>query len=558
MQAIQVVSNAVTARMLHAPRDVRLDISARLSYQVQGAEHTDAFKHRRWDGRSTFYAMRDDRFPAGFVNLVFARLKQLGYPVQLVRKALPAPLGPVNPKVDNFPHDPRYSFQMETVQALLRHGQMIAQIATGGGKSRVARLAYARIARPTLFVTTRSVLMYQMRDSFQEHMGQRVGVLGDSEWSPKDGFNVGMAQTLSARLEDKTYESEIERYLRNKGEARRRAIAELRETLLQQSYDPKYIEAAVIKLKRELEQREKNDAELAEWIREKVDLHQARRSDTIRLLQRFEFVILEEAHEASANGYYDILQRCPNAAYRLSLTATPFMREDEEANMRLMACSGPIGIRVSEERLIELGILATPYFKYVENLPCAPKLYRSTAWQRAYKYGIVENETRNAVIVEEALKAAKYRLPVLVLVQHKAHGVELNRMLREKGLSATFIFGKHKQSERKAALEALRKGQLQVLVGSTILDTGVDVPALGMIIIAGGGKAEVAARQRIGRGLREKKSGPNVAFIVDFNDGHNYHLTDHAYQRRAIVESTPGFRERILRPGEEFDYSIFR
>ncbi|MBH8434009.1 hypothetical protein I8Q59_09430, partial [Acinetobacter baumannii] len=43
-----------------------------------------------------------------------------------------------------------------------------------------------------------------------------------------------------------------------------------------------------------------------------------------------------------------------------------------------------------------------------------------------------------------------------------------------------------------------------------LLDGGVDVPAVGLIILAGGGKAEVALRQRIGRGLRAKKFGPNV------------------------------------------------
>lgn len=80
----------------------------------------------------------------------------------------------------------------------------------------------------------------------------------------------------------------------------------------------------------------------------------------------FEFVILEEAHEASGNSYYEILRYCKNAHYRLALTGTPFMRESEESNMRLMACSGPIAIKVTEEMLIQRGVLAKPYFKYIE------------------------------------------------------------------------------------------------------------------------------------------------------------------------------------------------
>ena len=114
------------------------------------------------------------------------------------------------------------------------------------------------------------------------------------------------------------------------------------------------------------------------------------------------------------------------------------------------------------------------------------------------------------------------------------------------------------QAERQAALKDLEEGKIQTLIGSTILDVGVDVPAVGMVILARGGKAEVALRQRIGRGLRRKKSGPNVAFVVDVNDQVNKHLMTHAAQRRQIVESTPGFAEGILKPEQDFDYTPFK
>jgi superfamily II DNA or RNA helicase len=94
------------------------------------------------------------------------------------------------------------------------------------------------------------------------------------------------------------------------------------------------------------------------------------------------------------------------------------------------------------------------------------------------------------------------------------------------------------------------------VIGSTILDVGVDVPGIGVLVLGGGGKAEVAIRQRIGRGLRGKKPPmPNFAFVVDFEDGHNKHLVKHAKQRRAIVEQTPGFVEGILPRGKDFDFA---
>ena len=65
-------------------------------------------------------------------------------------------------------------------------------------------------------------------------------------------------------------------------------------------------------------------------------------------------------------------------------------------------------------------------------------------------------------------------------------------------------------------------------------------------------------RQRIGRGLRAKKNGANVAFIVDFEDTGNKHLRKHYRQRRSIIESTDGFRENILGTGDDFDFDLLK
>ena len=108
------------------------------------------------------------------------------------------------------------------------------------------------------------------------------------------------------------------------------------------------------------------------------------------------------------------------------------------------------------------------------------------------------------------------------------------------------IFLWRNAKERSVALNRLKNREIDVLIGSTILDVGVDVPAVGMVILAGAGKTQVAIRQRIGRGLRAKKTGANVCFIVDFNDPFNIYLSNHANLRRRIIEKTDGFNEGIV------------
>jgi superfamily II DNA or RNA helicase len=123
--------------------------------------------------------------------------------------------------------------------------------------------------------------------------------------------------------------------------------------------------------------------------------------------------------------------------------------------------------------------------------------------------------------------------------------------LRANGIRAEYIDGEDSQAERVRCLNLLQNQEIDTLVGSTIVDVGADVPAIGLIVLAGGGKSQEQLRQRIGRGLRAKKSGPNVAFVVDFADVQNNHLRAHYLARRGIVESTPGFGENIVE--KDFD-----
>lgn len=507
-ETVTIAFNAVLAKLHNPSREVKLEVQRLLSYQVAGAEQNDLFKSGRWDGRSSFLDFRAGTFPAGFVHYVAAGLSRKGYKINHVRKPRPELLGPAEPVVDAFPEDPRYDYQMDVVRRLEKHGSFIAQVATGGGKSRIARLAYARINRPTLFLTTRSILMYQMKEAFERDLGVKCSVLGDGQFGhtvvDEHGnerqaikkMSVGMVQTLVSKLQEPDPADPIE--------------------------------------KRQAQARE--------------------RARVIALLGKFEFVIGEEAHEAGGNSYYEILRHCVNAHYRLALTATPFMKEDEESNMRLMAAFGPVGARVTEKLLIDRGILAKPYFKTIKARVKPKMLFKTTAWQSAYRLGITDNEERNADIVAEACRAARLGMPVMILVQHKLHGARLLDLLEERAISARFIMGDSDQRERQSALHALRDGKIKVLIGSTILDVGVDVPAVGMVILAGGGKAEVALRQRIGRGLRAKKHGPNVCLVVDFADQFNNHLNRHALQRAEIIKTTPGFAENIIPDGQDFDY----
>lgn len=530
---IKLAANAVVARLIDAPKPAKNKIAELLSYMVEGAAFTASFGASKWDGRSSFYARRTDTFPAGFVHMVHATLVKEGYRVQIVKHPLPEALGPASPVVDEFGNDDsRYDFQLRALRQVEKHGRGILQVATGGGKSKIAKLIVARYRRMTLFLTTRGILMYQMKDGF-EAAGNKVGVVGDGIFAPIRGINVGMVQTFVARLEQPDLNAEIRNVVKQDAVAIEKAVK-------------KGLPAST-PLTRE---------QMVKIGTERFEEKNKTRRQTIKLLEMFEVVIGEEAHEAGGNSYYEILRHCKNARIRVALTATPFMRAGAEDNMRLMAAFGPVLLHVSEAELIKRGILATPYFKFVDSKP-HDKLRKTSPWQRAYQLGYTENPYMLADIVSEAQRAAALNLPVMTLIQRKAHGDALRTLMREAGLRVEFIQGEDDQVGRKRALRSLARGEIDVLIGTTILDVGVDVPAVGLVQLAGGGKAEVALRQRIGRGLRAKKKGPNVCFIVDYSTPINATLREHTMTRRKIIEDTDGFGQRILPPGRDFDWGQF-
>lgn len=520
MAVVRIARNAVAAKLVDAPPQVISFVNSLLSYQVE----SNGFGS--WSGKSSFYDFNKQTFPAGFVNVAQTELTKIGHTVQLIQRPHAEPLGPENPIVDGFGNDdPRYDYQMKALRQVERHGSGIIRVATGGGKSKIAKLIMARYRRMTLFLTTRGILLYQMKDQLDE-IGINSGVIGDSQMKVVRGINLGMVQTLVQALEEPSFDGEMRAVLKSLFGAKKNNPNDY------------------------------SDDQIKEMAKARFDKKVKRRNAILKFLSMIEVVIGEEAHEAGGTSYYEILKHCKNATIRVALTATPFMRSSAEDNMRLMAAFGPVLIDISEELLIARGILAKPYFKFA-NVEPHEKLRKSSPYERALTLGYTENPHMHAAIIKDCKMAASLKLPILLLVGRKKHGDLLLKTLRTNGLKFEFLRGEDDMENRKLQINKMVSGEIDGVIGTNILDVGVDVPSVGFVGLCGGGKAEVSLRQRCGRGLRAKKTGPNIAFIADYSCNLNTYLRDHQNQRRRIIERTPGFAEGILPDGQDFDWALF-
>jgi superfamily II DNA or RNA helicase len=254
-----------------------------------------------------------------------------------------------------------------------------------------------------------------------------------------------------------------------------------------------------------------------------------KRQEAWDLLMSTQLLFIDECHKASADTWYDVVTSC-DAFFRFGLSGTPLKRTDG-ADLRLLAATGPVLYEMRNKELIERGISSEVE---VQMLPIRkPEIPKGTPYHDAYKAGIVNNIYRNRAISVLADRFVKEGKSVVILVKEIPHGWELDKRLwtfRQKSfLTHQFINGEMDSSVRQQALRDFEQGDLKVLIATSILDEGVDLPNIDVLIMAGGGKSSIKTLQRVGRGIRMGGSGKLI--VVDFIDFLNNYLLEHSLQR---------------------------
>lgn len=97
----------------------------------------------------------------------------------------------------------------------------------------------------------------------------------------------------------------------------------------------------------------------------------------------------------------------------------------------------------------------------------------------------------------------------------------------------------HQGQRRPKLIEKFKRGKIDILLATGILDEGFDAPNVRFLILAGGGKAEHRQHQRIGRGRRASE-GKDTLYVVDFRDRGHY-LGKHSEARLAAYKAQPAF-----------------
>tara|TARA_A100001515_G_scaffold118594_1_gene100903 strand:- start:8799 stop:10160 length:1362 start_codon:yes stop_codon:yes gene_type:complete len=243
-----------------------------------------------------------------------------------------------------------------------------------------------------------------------------------------------------------------------------------------------------------------------------------------------EVLMVDECHEFS-NGKTTVaaIQSFPQANYRFGFTATPPSQKISKYNLE--GGLGPTHTVATTKELVSKGKLTKPVIQIINRKYEANNEDESLSYLEIYDKYIVENEDRNNKIKEivNEIRENNDRARILILTKSLNHGRTLENLL---GGHCEFLEGVNSIQERYNSISRFRGcGDSSILIGTKILQTGVNIEEITHFINARGMKSEIATLQALGRALRKHETKEKV-FVYDFFDPEKY-LADHSEERRS-------------------------
>lgn len=559
-------------------------INKEIAYQVNPLDpdrfNKKAFRMHVWDGRVKLFNPKVGEAPSGLFSDVLKAVKNCMGKYPTINLDTVDRRGSKLETVHKvFPKDSKYKLKEDELELTLRDHQIkgvqfamdnqlgTINYATASGKSAVAFALIGELlpklkANELIFLTEKSVsLAKQLKAGIELALGIKVGMWGAGKEDIQQ-VTVATCGTMASglkppedtvkltSLKDKVTQHFAKDYVplfidQDNAKA-------LIKTYLM-NHQPRYkYDVEIFNQLNEIAKLPTNKIQKAlKWqaqaydklLKKKAKKAYDKYNQTKDILNRVRAVIVDEAHEAAANSYQLALLNMPNARLRIGLTGTvPSHTENMVRWTKFKGIFGDNIIKVSNHEMIEKGFAAKPTIKLVpinqpvkldnqidiQLPPNLPKRMQPLAkYQLAYKLGIINNSFRNKLIelLTKKLVALKNG-PVLIIVSEIDHGEILQSGLQNLGIPSKFIYGDKTMDERQEIFDLIKNNQSPVLIGTQLLDTGIDIPNLKYLIYVSGGKSIRQVLQRIGRMLR-KTANKKTTTIFDLQD----HTTNILYKQ---------------------------
>jgi superfamily II DNA or RNA helicase len=262
--------------------------------------------------------------------------------------------------------------------------------------------------------------------------------------------------------------------------------------------------------------------------------------------------VVDEVHHGASDQIQDLGERLPHVFYRLGATGT-FFRSGLDG-LALHALLSNVVYQISAGELqrrgylvpVNVAILPVP----TPRLRGLPSTFHGGGHGTA---GVHEHDLRNRIVAGVCTMLAQRGRRVLCLVGTIPQGKILLDMLRRElprpadpdAPVVDFVYSQVPSLAQERMLERFADGRLRVLIGTTLLGEGVDLPTADAMVLARGEKAEVALVQAIYR-VCTANVGKERSILIDFDDRHHPKLAQHAAARLEVYRAESIFSVDVL------------
>jgi ATP-dependent DNA helicase RecG len=230
-------------------------------------------------------------------------------------------------------------------------------------------------------------------------------------------------------------------------------------------------------------------------------------------MQRLGLIIVDEQHRFGVEQRKALMAKAGHMPHVLSLTATPIPRS------LALTLYGELDISILKE-------------KPAGRLPIATKLVSPVNRNRLYE------------AIRGEIESGRQAFVVCPTIESKDEGQESTGAAAEdvydelqkkqlKGLRIGLLHGKQKPADKEAVMQQFIERTLDVLVATTVIEVGVDVPNASIMVIESAERFGLAQlhqlRGRVGRGSEQsqcymllsdtKAPGKRLRAIESSNDG---------------------------------------
>jgi superfamily II DNA or RNA helicase/HKD family nuclease len=222
----------------------------------------------------------------------------------------------------------------------------------------------------------------------------------------------------------------------------------------------------------------------------------------------FDLIVIDEFHHAAARSYQHVLDYF-SYSFLLGLTATPDRMDGKDV---YAICDGNVAYRIDFIKAIEHGWLSPfRYYGIYDKID-----YSQVTWlgKRYDEEELLGLQLRRDVFenIYEAWKKYK-QTRTLGFCSSIKQADFLAQSFAEKGVACLSLTSKTSARERKAAVQKLESGELELILTVDLFNEGVDIPLVDTLLFARPTESLSIFTQQVGRGLRLAPSKESCVII---------------------------------------------